>query len=245
MLLSQFADDTTFFLDGKRESICSCIHTLQNFASTSGLNINFDKTTAVWIESRRNSRLKFMSELNLNWNPVTFKVFAVVFSADIHEMVPINFENKLNEMKKVLNAWSRRNLTRFGKITVIKTLVISKLTHLLMNLPDPEENFLKDLNLLLYNFLWGGKSYKIRRSGVCQACEAGGLKMVDMKSFSPAFKISWLKCTLHDDGKLTKILQAMCPLIRNVKQRGGEFADIIKQRVKIQQPLFGWMYSNT
>ena len=97
-----------------------------------------------------------MSELNLNWNPVTFNVLGVVFSADMHEMVPINSENKLNEMKKVLHAWSRRNLMLFGKISVIKTLVISKITHLLMNLPDPEENFLKELNVLLYNFLWGG-----------------------------------------------------------------------------------------
>ena len=37
---------------------------------------------------------------------------------------------------------------------------------------------------------------------------------------------------LHDDGKLTKILQAMCPLIQNVKQCGGELANIIMQRVK-------------
>ena len=32
--------------------------------------------------------------------------------------------------------------------------------------------------------------------------------------------------------KLSKILQAMCPLIQNVKQWGGEFANIIMQRVK-------------
>ena len=56
--------------------------------------------------------------------------------------------------------------------------------------------------------------------------------MVDIKSFLAALKISWLKRILHDDGKLSKILQAMCPLIQNVKQRGGEFANIITQRVK-------------
>ena len=232
ILLSQFADDTTFFLDGTRESFCSCMCVLQQFASMSGLNINVDKTKAVWIGSRRNSKLRFMPEINLDWNPVTFTVLGVVFSTDVLEIVTINFENKLNEMKKVLNAWSRRNLTPFGRITVIKSLVISKITHLLMNLPDPEESFLKELNKLLYNFLWNGKNDKIRRSGVCQAYEVGGLKMVDIKSFLSAFKISWLKRILHDDGKLSKILQAMCPLIQNVKQRGGEFANIIMQRVK-------------
>ena len=74
ILLSQFADDTTFFLDGKKESFFSCVHTLQRFDSMSGLMINIDKTVAVWIGSRRNSEVKFMPELGLNWNPATFKV---------------------------------------------------------------------------------------------------------------------------------------------------------------------------
>ena len=91
---------------------------------------------------------------------------------------------------------------------------------------------MKELNKLLYNFLWNGKNDKIRRSGMCQAYEVGGLKMVDIKSFPAALKISWLKRILHYDGKLSKILQAMCSLIQNVKQRGDEFANIIMQRVK-------------
>ena len=91
--------DTTFFLDGTRESFCSCMCVLQQFASMSGLNINVDKTKAVWIGSRRNSKLRFMPEINLDWNPVTFTVLGVVFSTDVLEIVIINFENKLNEMK--------------------------------------------------------------------------------------------------------------------------------------------------
>ena len=127
ILSSQFADDTTFFLDCTRESFCSCRCVLQQFASVSGLNINVDKTKAVWIGSRRNSKFRFMPEINLDWNPVTFTVLGVVFSTDVLETVTINFENKLNEMKKVLIAWSR-NLSPFGRITVIKSLVISKIT---------------------------------------------------------------------------------------------------------------------
>ena len=82
-----------------------------------------------------------MPESYLDWNPVTFKVLGVVFSTYVVEIITVNFENKLNEVKKVLNAWSKRNLTPFGRITVIKSLVISKITHLLMNHPDPEEVF--------------------------------------------------------------------------------------------------------
>ena len=69
------------------------------------------------------------------------------------------------------------------KIAVIKHLPISKITHLLLNLPDPEDNILDELNTLLYklntllyNFLWRGKTDKIKRFGMCQGYEVGGLK---------------------------------------------------------------------
>ena len=85
-----------------------------------------------------------MSELDLDWNPATFTVMGVMFSKDLHEIVLVHFENKLNELRKVLNAWFRRSLTHFGKITVFKLLVISRITRLLLKLPDPEDNFLNN-----------------------------------------------------------------------------------------------------
>ena len=53
ILLSQFAEDTTFF-PGWYKRIILLMYVLQQFASMSGLNINVDKTKAVWIGSRRN-----------------------------------------------------------------------------------------------------------------------------------------------------------------------------------------------
>ena len=98
----------------------------------SGLNMDVEKTVDVWIGSRKHSPVNFMPELNLNWNPATFKVLGVVFSTNVHGIVLNNYENKLKEMENILNAWSRRNVTPFGKITVIKTLVIAKITHLVL-----------------------------------------------------------------------------------------------------------------
>ena len=57
--------------------------------------------------------------------------------------------------------------------------------------------------------------------------EAGRLKMVDVKRFLAALKITWLKITLTNDGKITKILNALCPAVKLIKDRGGEFANIL------------------
>ena len=162
-MLSQFAYDTSFFLDGIRDCFYSCIRILQCFASMSGLQLNYDKSTAVWIGPLRNCKTKFMPELNFTWNPATLKVLGVIFSTNIQEIVLLNYENKLVEMRKLLNAWARRQLTPFGKITVIKTLALSKLTHAFLNLPDPNETYLDDLNklclffsLFFFPFFWDG-----------------------------------------------------------------------------------------
>ena len=97
----------------------------------SGLKMNYDKTLVVWIGSRRNSNVKCMAELNISWSPVTFRVFGVVYSTNVHETVLTNYENKLNERRQLLNTWSRRNIAPFWWIMVIKTIVISKTTHFL------------------------------------------------------------------------------------------------------------------
>ena len=49
--LSQYADDTTFILDGTKESLTATFHLLESFSLSSGLRINYKKPEALWIGS--------------------------------------------------------------------------------------------------------------------------------------------------------------------------------------------------
>ena len=114
----------------------------------SGLKTNFDKTN-VNLEDKI-----FLPHFEFKWNPATFKVLDVHFSINT-EIVPcINYESKLLQIQKLLNAWSKRRLTHLGKIAVIKSLVVSKITYLTMNIPDPTEGFIQELEKMLFDFLW-------------------------------------------------------------------------------------------
>ena len=42
--------------------------------------------------------------------------------------------------------WSKRNLTVLGRVTVVKSLLMSKLTYLILTLPDPPEDI--ELNVV-------------------------------------------------------------------------------------------------
>ena len=150
VLISQYADDTTFFLDGSKQSFLECIRVLKLYAAYSGLKINFDKSTVVWIGSCKFSNQKFLPDINLQWNPSTFKVLGVTFSVIEKEIASLNFDEKINDIQKLLAGWSKRNLTPFGKIVVKKTLAIPKLTHLLMNLPDARDYFFNTINSIFF-----------------------------------------------------------------------------------------------
>jgi hypothetical protein len=48
----------------------------------------------------------------------------------------------------ILKSWQHRKLTLLGKITVIKTLALPKLIHLLTSLPNLPQTKINDLNSL-------------------------------------------------------------------------------------------------
>ena len=53
--LSQYADDTSAYLDGSQTSLEETLNELDIFANISGLKTNFDKTQVVWIGSNKYS----------------------------------------------------------------------------------------------------------------------------------------------------------------------------------------------
>ena len=85
-----------------------------------------------------------------------------------------------------------------------------------MNLPDLNETVLDDLNRTFFSLHFcGTEKETIKRTLIFQSYKAGGLKMVDVKSFLVALKITWLKRILSNDGKITKILRMHCVRLLN------------------------------
>ena len=210
-LISQFADDATLFLDGSRKSFEHSIKTLNYFASISGLGLNIEKTQVVWIGSMKNSTIKYLENVKLKWNPESFKVLGVIFSTNIENIVQLNYNNKEDEIKRLLRTWSKRHLTPYGKITVIKTLVLPKLVYLFCNIPDPPDTFIQTIDKMFFEFLWDYKPSKVKKSVVCSPYENGGLRMIDLKSFLASMKISWVKRIITDDNQVPNALFIMSP----------------------------------
>ena len=201
-MLSQFADDTQFILDGTEESLNSTLQTLQFFEKISGLKVNVDKTRLIWFGSKANSATKLCKNYNLDWNQDPFKVLGITFTADLSNMSELNYDGISKEIKNNFKIWARRQLTLFGKIAVIKTLALSKLIYYLINLPRPPDNVLAEINNACFQFLWSGKRNKIRKEVVIKDHTDGGLSMVDLFNFDKALKLTWIRRVFQNSSRL-------------------------------------------
>ena len=126
-------------------------------------------------------------------------MLGIQFHVDLQTMITLNFDKKLETLIKVLSSWKRRNLTPIGKITVIKTLLISIFNHLFITLPNPSKEFLKTINTLLFDFVWNGKS-KVKNSILVKEYNQGGLNMTNIESFIASLKLTWIRRLCLMDG---------------------------------------------
>ena len=191
--ITQFADDTTLFLDGSEDTFRNVIAILKKFEFCSGLKANLSKSHLFPLGSCVNNISYFIDDLDfqVNYGPIRF--LGIFITNRKEDFFALNYLPKLSRLKSILSIWSQRDLTPFGKITIIKTLGLSQLVYIASVLPNPPRSFFKDLGKLLYNFIWGGKPDKIKRNVLINRLDNGGLNMIHLESFFYALKIAWVK----------------------------------------------------
>ena len=132
-------------------------------------------------------------EENSNGLNLRVKTLGVWFSIDPEIATDLNYHEKLNNVRNILNAWKYRRLTLVGKIAVIKSLAASQLVYVLSPLLGTNEKAIKEVNNIFYSFLWNQKGGKIKRNVIINDYSNGGLKMIDIQSFNKSLKAMWIK----------------------------------------------------
>ena len=97
-------------------------------------------------------------------------------------MEELNFDKKFNLIQKEINHWSKRNITPLGKITIVKSLFLSKLTHLFTSLPKPSLQWIQLFEKTFNKLIWGNKVYRISRKTLQLDLGNGGLRMTKYRN---------------------------------------------------------------
>ena len=104
-----------------------------------------------------------------------------------------NLENKENfiipvlEIENFLRLSRMQNLSVADKMTVFKTLAISKTVHLALVKVIP----ILELNKIKKHFIWRNGNPKIKQDTLCKNYQNGGLKDVDITFIIISLQCSW------------------------------------------------------
>ena len=94
-------------------------------------------------------------EKNLKWIKQKGKALGVWFSTNPEEVLEANYADKLAKVFNSLGCWELRRLSLLGKITVLKSLIVSELVYILSPLPT-NQRVLVEINTLCFQLFAHG-----------------------------------------------------------------------------------------
>ena len=149
--LSQYADDTTCLVEDT-SSASNLFEMLDLFRLCSGLELNRSKAEALWLGSNKN---RTDTPFGIRWPKDYVNALGICFTTDQSISYSKNLDSGL------LNVWSSRDLTLYGKINIVKSLALSKLTFIVSVLPIPDD-LIQSVNKQIVHFIWSQKNPKIK-----------------------------------------------------------------------------------
>ena len=168
------------------------MNVFDTFSIYSGLKPNKlkCKTAGIGVLKEASMELCGMECIDLTNNSMKILGIHISYNKKIE-----NEENLLSLLKKienVLKIWRIRTLIVQGKITIFKTLAISKVIHLVLVTNIPQV-IIDQFNKNQKDFIWNQKYPKIRHSTLCNSRENDGLKSVHIPNKLTSLQCSWIK----------------------------------------------------
>ena len=185
----QYADDCILLLNN-RDELCTAISILDDFGIITGLKLNLSKCEGMWL-GRNKCWQKNCKLFGIRW-PNQLRCLGVYLGYSKEENIQMNWTSKIDKVQSILDSWSKRDLSLFGKIQVIKTFALSQFV-LPATVLVVTPGIIKQIETMLYRFLWNGKPHKVKHLKVIRDVKHGGLNMVDVRSAFMSFKASWVQ----------------------------------------------------
>ena len=124
-----YADDTTFFLKDTK-SVIELMNIFDTFSKFSGLKPNKSKCEIAGIGVLKGVQVALCGMRCIDLVSNIVKILGIYYSYNEKLEIQENFKRHFIKIQKNLRIWRMRDLSIPGKITVFKTLAISKIVHL-------------------------------------------------------------------------------------------------------------------
>ncbi|KAG0978525.1 hypothetical protein G6F29_009263 [Rhizopus arrhizus] len=204
--LLAYADDICVILESYSD-FQLVQHHIERYALVSNAKLNIHKTEAFSLSGRRHpSWISFLADQGINtWHdstaaqPFRYLGFPMIRSVAQRRYVE---DSMLQSIRSQCHIYSQRNLSVRGRVTIMNTLILSKLWYVLrlVNLPKA---FFKNLQSIIYQFIWNNLRPAIKYAQLCQRLDQGGLGLLEPMAQQQILQLRWLDQIFQSDGPIS------------------------------------------
>uniref|UniRef100_A0A453RLD7 Reverse transcriptase domain-containing protein n=1 Tax=Aegilops tauschii subsp. strangulata TaxID=200361 RepID=A0A453RLD7_AEGTS len=153
--VSLFADDAIVFLKPTDNDLQACSRILRLFGTTSGLQVNFNKTAAIPI--RCSDDEKALTAATLGCELETFPCRYLGLPLCLRKPSAAQLHSLVERIAQCLPKWKAATLPKSGRLTLVLSVLCSIPIHVMLALALPKKT-MHAINRIIRGFLWCGKS---------------------------------------------------------------------------------------
>ena len=218
-----YADDIAV-ITKSNSSVRETFKEYESLYRCSGLKLNADKTEILRLCKHETSDLLTLNDISSTYLDKTVvikpsdtvKICGNYLTTDPKEGYAHNVTSKIASLRTLLLNWSKRNLSIYGKMLIVKCHALSQLTFV-NQFQNISTSDIKQIESICYKFLWNQGPDRVKRSTIKLPKNEGGIDGIDVESFLLAAKIrQYFKAEKH------------CELLRFIQKNGAEYDDISK-----------------
>ena len=144
---SQYVDDSNTMLHSA-DYIHNCLALIEKFGDASGSRINKSKTVALISEHFSDNR-EIGNIINLN------KGCEIVLGVPIGNGVrkEVFWKEKIDKMHKRIQMWKARDLTIFGKVHIVKSLILPLIQYAASNV-HVDYHIIQNVQKIIWSYIW-------------------------------------------------------------------------------------------
>ena len=157
----------------------------------------------------------------MEWNPPKFKILGIWFTNNLKECEVLYLSEKFLEIRALYKVWLKRQITPLGRVAVLKSLILSKIIHLWMLLPNPPDSLVNELQKTVFQFVWNRKQDRISRKIAVRSIAKGGLGIPNIKTYINALKLIWIRKLKTSEHKWKSIIKLTYPKVVWFEQLGS------------------------
>ena len=155
------------------------------------------KTTLYRIGSIANTCAKCYTIRPVKWTNDTVNTLGIDLYTSYNDLCK-NYNSSLVKLRTICQLWYYRNLTWFGKVTIINTLMYSLLVYKMQVIANTPPNFYSEFENTIHNFFWKGKRGKISLQTLTLEKNEGGCSLSNIRTKHLSLLAKWVKIIIEN-----------------------------------------------